>query len=214
MGALSSKPKEVRCGKCEKWQSAKYGFALAELAKPDGDEKHCYRCQRQQAWDEHLVSCAMCKDGLVNSTDYAERGLALPYASGCFKWDPGEERDKPLEGMDGLKALAGLNKKGGGSYDTRAKPGTAGLTLFCEYGRRHTEVVRGCGRQHCPTWEPEEGARVDCVRMAAEATQQDLRYLLEARNDMSIFFHKWDCSLHGKLSAIFVEIIFSRTRVQ
>jgi hypothetical protein len=205
MGALSSKSKEVRCGKCEKWQSAKYGLALAELAKPDGEEKHCYRCQHQQAWDEHLVSCATCKDGLVHSTDYAKRGLALPYASGCFKWDPGEERDEPLEGMDGLKAPSRLNKKGGGSYDTRAKPGTAGLTLFCEYGRRRTEVVRGCGSLHCPTWEPEEGARVDCVRMVAEATQQDLRYLLEARNDMSIFFHKWDCSLHGKLSAIFVE---------
>ena len=112
MGALSSKPKEVRCGKCEKWKSAKYGFALAELAKPNGEEKHCYRCQDQQAWDEHLVSCATCKDGLVDSTDYEKRGLALPYAFGCFKWDPEEERDEPLEGMDGFKGTIPTEQEG------------------------------------------------------------------------------------------------------
>jgi hypothetical protein len=82
----------------------------------------------------------------------------------------------------------------GKDYDTRVPPGTAGaLTLYCEYGETDSDVMPdGSGGLHRITFTPESPKDVDQLTMSANSTHQDLRYILEARNNMGINFHLFD----------------------
>jgi len=75
----------------------------------------------------------------------------------------------------------------GGTYDTRVPLEVDGLTLVVQYGRRTCDWRNG--KNHNLRWEP-ENRKLEKYRFAMDAQHGDLRYLLEARNNQSIYFHR------------------------
>lgn len=68
-----------------------------------------------------------------------------------------------------------------------------GITLFILYGRRKSDwqQKKGAYGNHNPRFEP-EGAVLEKYVIDPNASHSDLRYLLEARNDLSIYFVRWN----------------------
>lgn len=69
-----------------------------------------------------------------------------------------------------------------------------GITLYVQYGRRKSDWINVGGEwgSHNPRWEAEKGAPLEKYIIDPAATHSQFRELLEAVNNMDIYFHRWD----------------------
>ena len=147
------------------------------------------------AWKIPNCNCRGCEDGLRNYSDWADKKLNLPFT--C----PDKGHSVLVEGLSMFKAPQRLKKDNNPTaYDRRVpteKSGSADtLTLYVSYGRREcdhnyneiTKESKNCNHR----WVPENARQfLQKYVLDVTATHVDFRCMLEAKNDMSIYFHRW-----------------------